>query len=244
MSTGVGPRRWLALVIAVCALLASACSGGDESNDGGLLSIESTDEVETAAADEAVGGAAADETVAEPEQTDEEALLAFASCMRDEGVSEFPDPTVGADGAVQFDGIRDSGIDPRSEEFNAAREACQAELGDANFGGGRRAGVDRGAIEEVLLGFTECLRDNGLADVGDIEFGQPGQGAGAGQGQGRNNFDQNQTVAERIASRLDLDIGDPAVAEAIAACEPLLEELPTGGGRGGRGQGGGNAGGA
>lgn len=64
----------------------------------------------------------------EPPKLDPEAqakMRAFAECMRRNGVEEFPDPEAG--GGIMIDG--DAGaLDPSSEEFKAAQEACRGEL--------------------------------------------------------------------------------------------------------------------
>src|SRR5262245_55028789 len=51
--------------------------------------------------------------------TGEPDLQAFADCMRENGIAEFPDP--GPDGLS----LGGTGVDPESEEFQAAQEACQ-----------------------------------------------------------------------------------------------------------------------
>ncbi|WP_432009837.1 hypothetical protein [Streptomyces cucumeris] len=71
----------------------------------------------------------------EPErdaQKDYESLLAHATCMRDEGVSEFQNPTMSAGNAVPG-GDPDPAnprIDPESTVYKQAREACKGKLLD------------------------------------------------------------------------------------------------------------------
>jgi Pectinacetylesterase len=48
--------------------------------------------------------------------------FAYAQCMRDNGVPEFPDPV---DGQLRFNGESGSGLDPLSPEFQAAERACR-----------------------------------------------------------------------------------------------------------------------
>mgnify|MGYP000393912260 CR=1 FL=1 len=78
----------IAAILAV-GLIAASCSGND--SDSGVASLatpaESTETVEETQSGENTG---------EP-VSDEEAVLAFAACLRDEGV-EVEDPTVDADG--------------------------------------------------------------------------------------------------------------------------------------------------
>jgi hypothetical protein len=51
----------------------------------------------------------------------QEKMRQFAQCMRENGVPNFPDP--GEGGGIMIDGNK-LGIDPRSEEFKKAEEAC------------------------------------------------------------------------------------------------------------------------
>lgn len=66
---------------------------------------------------------------------EEEAFLAFAECMREQGI-DMPDP--GNGGIVVAPGSEDD-FDPMSQEFQAAEEACRAHLD----------GVVDGTVEEV-----------------------------------------------------------------------------------------------
>jgi len=81
----------------------------------------------------------------DPEQLDK--LVEFAQCMREHGI-DMPDPTTNGKGGILFrtesgsDGGGDSGgktfaggIDPESEEFQAAQEACGSILGTLREGG-------------------------------------------------------------------------------------------------------------
>jgi hypothetical protein len=54
---------------------------------------------------------------------DVDRMRAFAKCMRDNGVAEFPDPQ--PDGALRIEARPGSGIDPGSETFKAAEKACE-----------------------------------------------------------------------------------------------------------------------
>ena len=71
--------------------------------------------------------------------------LAFSACMRKHGLPNFPDPQFLSGGRVAMRISADSGIDPRSPQFQAAQKACQSLLpgkagaappGAAKTGGG------------------------------------------------------------------------------------------------------------
>ena len=101
----------------------------------------------------------------------QDALLKYAACMRENGVN-MADPTFDADGNPTGGGFgRNSGIDPRSDAFQAAQKVCGDLLQGVTLGG-RGRNFDRTAIQNALNDFTACLRDNGQ-QVDDITFGPP-----------------------------------------------------------------------
>ena len=59
--------------------------------------------------------------------------LANAQCMRDHGITNFPDPTFDENGGAQIRIGKDAGIDPQDPKFQAAQKAC-AKVG--GIGGG------------------------------------------------------------------------------------------------------------
>jgi hypothetical protein len=81
----------------------------------------------------------------DPETLDK--LVEFASCMRDHGV-DFPDPVAQSGGGVsiQVGGPGEGGIDPGSDTFQEAQEACQPVLGTDGpvFGFGPEGGSGSG----------------------------------------------------------------------------------------------------
>ena len=159
------------------ALFLTACGGGDDPATTGVASATDLDEAAVSAeelANDAVEDAATGDVTAE------EAALAFSQCMRDNGFADFPDPEIGANGQPNLRAaFQNANIDFQSEEFQTTAATCRDNVGADNFGAGARNGDARAGVQENLLLYTQCLRDEGL-DVGDIEFGgAPGAG-GAG----------------------------------------------------------------
>lgn len=238
--------RWSTTAVAVIALsfIASAC-GSAAADDGEQAAADGVATLEDTIVAEVVDGESGD---GEAEASPEEAALAFSQCMRDEGI-DFPDLGVDAEGNIS---IREGfeAIDVRDESVRDAREACQDELAAGGFGGGggRQAAFESPEVQDGLIAFSDCVRNEGF-DVGDLTLGQ-GQG---GPGQGQNNGGaQNDGVAAddaeaaadgdgdgppegrreggfgdrnaRLATQLDLDPEDPAVVEAIETCSPIIDE--------------------
>ncbi|QKG18404.1 hypothetical protein [Actinomadura verrucosospora] len=50
-------------------------------------------------------------------------MRAYSKCMRDHGITAFPDPN--PDGGMQLRAGKGTGIDPQSQTFKAADKACQ-----------------------------------------------------------------------------------------------------------------------
>ena len=59
--------------------------------------------------------------------------LANAQCMRDHGITNFPDPSFDENGGAQIKIGKNTGINPQDPKFQAAQNAC-AKVG--GFGGG------------------------------------------------------------------------------------------------------------
>ena len=168
------------------------------------------------------------EPVVTEDLTDEERLLAFAECMRENGV-DFPDPVVEADGTVTF-GFRPGGGGglgrPREigqdSDLPAARDACSGMLEGLAFGPGQ-GGFDLIELQDTLLEFAQCMRDNGV-DMGDPDLSRFGPGA--------NDDDQ---AGGPFGPSVAIDIDDPDFAAAFAVCQQQLPQA----GRGSRLPGGG-----
>lgn len=210
------PRITAALT---CVVLITAGCGGD----GEAESAAGVATLEEVATDDAGAGA---EDGTEPAA--DEAALEFSACMRDQGL-DFPDIGVDAEGNPDLrDAFLSSGVTPGSDEFRAGMAACGEILEGAGFGGGGRAALtENPEITDAFVEFSDCVRDAGY-DVGDLALGAPGgQGQGQGDGEGQRGQGQGQggfgDRNERIAEQLGLDYEDPAVAETIDGCMPIID---------------------
>jgi hypothetical protein len=222
--------------LSVGLLFVAAC-GGDSGSSSKVASLGT---------DNATGGTTAVTAAANTQ----EQWLAFAQCMRDNGV-DMKDPTFDANGNLQGGFGPGSGVDFRSAEARTAITACRDKLPAGGPGGAGGPQFDRTAIQAALNNFTSCLRDQGL-EVDDVSFGAgpgggqggtpptgdvapPGTGDGGGfqggpppggaGGAGGAGFDPTA----RIIDRLGLDTTDPAVTAAVAACKSNLDGAFPGG---------------
>jgi len=152
----------------------------------------------------------------------EDAQVEFTECMRENGV-DMPDPEAGG-GGFRMEAGEEGGIDPNSEEFQAASEECSPLIEDAVPEGDR---PDPAEIRDQLHEMTECLRDQGY-DVPEPTVVGPGEGPPQEPPAGQS---------DELESLQD----DPEFQQAQEDCsaEAGLDEGfgPGGGGPGGGGEG-------
>jgi hypothetical protein len=97
-----------------------------------------------------------------------ESALKFSDCMRDNGVSEFPDPD--ASGELTIDGVLNgSSLDPSSPAWKAAMAACK-DLQPPGFTGDEDISPEE---QKTRLEFAQCIRDHGVKDFPDPAEGEP-----------------------------------------------------------------------
>jgi hypothetical protein len=150
-------------LVAACALLA-AC-GGEEGGAG--AAVPSVQDTSTASSDAGTGtadaGTGTDEDVSPKER--QEAMLAFARCMRKNGV-DMEDPKPGEGLALRVE----KGQEKKMEK---AQKACQPILRNAI---GEPSAEERKAMEDSMLEFARCMREHGV----QIADPKPGEGIRVG----------------------------------------------------------------
>lgn len=207
--------RILAVVLSTAVVVAACGETSTSDESGGLATLEQS--TVTLGAEYV-------------EVSDEEAVLAFAACMRGNGLPDFQDPIVNPDGTIEFQGGAGDGSGERGN-LGGALEACGDLLGDITFTGGRGGDFDPIELQDDLLLLAQCLRDNGLeADDPDISEGFGGN---------RDQAD-GEDGAPRGPGALfgeGIDFEDPATQEIFEQCadEINFERPGGGGGRGGEG---------
>ncbi|MEZ5143811.1 MAG: hypothetical protein R2726_15030 [Acidimicrobiales bacterium] len=238
------PRSWARLLAgsATAGLLVlglAACSKSNADTAGGDVASLSGDATAT--------------TAPADQKSTEEKVLAFSKCMRDNGVPNFPDPKVDAQGRIDPGGFRDNaqngGFDPQSQSFRDAMDACRSNLQGINLG---RGNVDQSKFRDAAVQYAQCMRDQGVANVTDPTFPTPGQGGGgfgggqgqsgqgapggqsqagqgqSGQGQGQGGQGQGGPGGGRggngLLRAMGLDPNDPAVQAADKTCRPAFQQ--------------------
>ena len=150
----VPTARLLAALAAVGAALVLAACGGGGSSDSTSTAAQAADGGQSSA--------------------NSEKAVKYSQCMREHGVTNFPDPK---NGRLTLRAGPGSGIDPNSATFKSAQDACQslAPSGAQVAGGGD-------AVRDSVLKFARCMRENGVPGFPDPQVSggrvtmQPGAG--------------------------------------------------------------------
>jgi hypothetical protein len=147
-----------------------------------------------------------------------DAAYKFSACMRNHGLTNFPDPKVTSSPGHQSVMLRITPAISSSPQFKSAQHACQSLLPAPN----NASPAQEHAREQALLAFAKCLRAHGLSGFPDP----------TSQGQ--------LTLAMVHAAGIDLQA--PDVLPAAKACVGLthgiityadVERAVSGGGGGG-----------
>lgn len=111
--------------------------------------------------------AGTDSSAANGTNTNRENGLKFAQCMRNNGVSQFPDPD--SSGTLTIENVvNGTSVDPNSPTFQQALTACR-DLEPAGFMGQKRSAQQ----QQAALQFAQCVRDNGVKDFPDPDPNGP-----------------------------------------------------------------------
>jgi hypothetical protein len=158
-----------AAVIIVAAWLLVACGGGGGADSADVASL---DEDTATTTDTSNGDGSGDSDVSEADR--EQALLDYAECMRDHGI-DMPDPQISSEdgGGILIEQEGGAEMDPESDEFQQADEACQPILEDA-MGDIEVDPEQQAEMQEQMLEFAQCMRDHGI-DMEDPVFDENGR---------------------------------------------------------------------
>jgi hypothetical protein len=94
-------------------------------------------------------------------------MVAYASCMRSNGVPGFPDPTVSASGRTEFQFSPGDGVSPESPAFITANRTCRTLLPN---GGAPRKPLSAAQLREFVQ-YAACMRAHGVPGFPDPRFG-------------------------------------------------------------------------
>jgi hypothetical protein len=110
--------------------------------------------------------------------------LAFARCVRANGVPNFPDPSGNGQGGIQIQQSDRSGSGPSTKvngvavngpAFQKAMQACRKYLPN----GGHPSAAQTAKVKAQALAMARCMRSHGVPNFPDPQF-QSGPGGGFG----------------------------------------------------------------
>ena len=206
-----GRLHRLPLLVLLAAGLATgaACAGSGDGSNNGVASIKTASDTSTDPNTQ--GKDKQDKQKTNPE----DAMLAFARCMREQGIDMAdPDTSGGGGGVVTFSaGAATEGrrLEPESDKFAKANDACKELLGDA--GPMNMAPEQQQEMQDQALAFSRCMREQGI-NMPDPTFGGKGE------------------MTMKIGPDDGLDPEDPKFQDAQQACGSAFGP---GGGKGGPG---------
>jgi hypothetical protein len=137
--------------------------------------------------------------------------VAFATCMRSHGVSNFPDPKTGSEGNLQFQSTPGhtsvNGVSVNGPAFQRAMQSCRSKLPN-----GGKAEPLNAARKQAMLRFSQCMRAHGVTGFPDPTF--PGGGG----------------AQIRIDKSMGVNPQSPAFTDAQQACGSALGKPISAGG--------------
>jgi hypothetical protein len=191
-------RRYAFLLIVTLAAVSIAlvvvgCGGGDEES---VASAEDAAQTTTTARE------------GSNEKDQEQAMLDFAQCVRDNGVPEFRDPVLNEEGGFKF-ARPPAGTD--RDAVLRAMQSCGDILTDAGVSFGAQDEESQAERQDALLAFARCMRGEGF-DVPDP--------------------DSNTGLANVRKALEDIDRNSPKFQRAFEKCQEKLAGAggPFGGG--------------
>ena len=179
-----GRRPALAFLAAAAAAMIAAGCGGNSPSSGSA----------SGAAAAAKGGPG-------------ESAFQFSACMRNHGVSNFPDPkvTTSANGTSVAIGINPS--ISGQPAFKTAQKACQHILGNPRNGGPDSNPAQQHARTQALIAFARCLRSHGFPNFPDP--------------------DANGDLSQATIGKAGINLQTPALLTAGQGCASVTHGMIT-----------------
>ena len=196
--------RLLAVATLVSGVLVAGC-GGSSGSPTTSASSAATGSATTAGSSNAAAGRAVS-SGSTARGAGGSGPLAFARCMRANGVPNFPDPNPG--GGFEF--FAAEGIDPFSPAFKAAQAKCRKLLPDGGPPGPGATTHPSAQTLAKLLKIAVCMREHGVPQFPDPQTSVPSNATGY---QEIADFD-----GAILAFPTTINLQAPAYKHALTAC--------------------------
>jgi len=206
--------RLIAVATIVSGVLVAGC-GGSSGNPTSASTVASAGSATTARSTTAAAGSATSSVPTAPADP-ASAALAFARCMRANGVPNFPDPQPG--GGFVFNA---NGINPSAPAVSAAQAKCHNLMSGGPPGPGSKTHASAQTLAK-LLAIAQCMRSHGVPQFPDPRTSVPLQPFGSGGG----------VITDYDGAILlfpsTLNMYSPAYTQAVSACGILAGKLGRG----------------
>ena len=199
MARTYGRSGWLAVLAAAATIAVAGCGGGSKSPS--VASVSTMTSSSTASSTEVAGATTSGPTSPGDGNA---GTLAYAKCMRSNGVPNFPDPS--PSGGFEFS----SGIDPASPVFKTAQAKCQKLMPGGGFpAAGATTHPSAQALAQMVK-VARCMRMHGVSGFPDPTTSIP-----SGPIAGGEISDRDGVILVLPSS---LDMQSPLFLRDAAAC--------------------------
>ncbi len=209
--TGVPRARLLIVATLVSGFLIAGCGGGSASPTAATVTGGNPP-----AATVAAGGSTGTSSGSPGAGADSSGPLAFARCMRANGVPNFPDPVPGR--GFLFPA---GGVNPNAPAVAAAQAKCRKLMGGGPPGPGSTTHPSAQTLAK-LRNIAQCMRQNGVPEFPDPRTSVPAHPFLSGEGV----ITDYDGAIMLFPSTLDMEA--PAYTRAAAACGVLAGKLGRG----------------
>jgi hypothetical protein len=195
------PRTsWLTVATLVSAILVAGCGGSSHSLTGATVGAATTSRLTTAA------GAGAASARSSAQSASGSGPLAFAKCMRANGVPNFPDPN--ARGGFQIP----AGVSPAAPALEGAQAKCQKLMGGPTGGPFSPGATTHPSAQTLtkLVKIAQCMRQHGVPKFPDPRTSVPSHPTGYQQ---ITDFDGAILLFPGT-----INLQAPAYKQALTAC--------------------------
>lgn len=200
--------RTLALAVFASSVMVAGCAGSSTSTttvtvDGAPIPTSST--------------ASATASTSSPASAATPNALAFANCMRANGVPNFPDPEPG--GGFLFP--IPAGFQPGAPAVKTAQAKCQRFMPHPPSAPAVGSSSARGRAQALaqLRGVAQCMRRHGISDFPDPQTSRP-PNLNLGQYSNITNYE-----GVFLLFRAVINMRSPAWQQAASACGPIAESF-------------------
>jgi hypothetical protein len=151
------------------ALLAAGCGGGSKSPGVAHLGSSTSSSSSLSSAGSSQSGSSSVGSSQGGSASPDSQAVAYAACMREHGVSNFPDPKITTNGSEVKVAVRVTPGITNNPKFDSAQQACSKLLPGGGPGPGSNHQISPREQSQYLKA-AACIRSHGIPDFPDPTF--------------------------------------------------------------------------